>query len=69
MKRYSSHTMTLWSSRSFPTHKEDWEESSRGKSAKSSTKHQPEHGGLQRPDRAITPGATTAIRGIGRKLR
>ena len=41
--------MTLWSSRSFPTLERDWEESSRGKAAKSSTEHQPERGGIQRP--------------------
>ena len=69
MKRYSSHTMAFWNSRSFPTLKRDWEESSRGKAAKSSTKHQSERGGLQRPDRAITPRATTTIRGIERNLR
>ena len=45
------------------------EESSREKDAKSFTKHQPKRGGLQRPDRAVTPGANTTIRGIGRKLR
>jgi len=31
MKRYSSHTMAFWSSRSFLTLKEDWEESSEGR--------------------------------------
>ena len=41
--------MTLWSSRSFPTLERDWEESSRGKAAKSSMEHQPERGGIQRP--------------------
>jgi len=68
MKRYSSHTMALWSSRSFLTLEEDWEGSSRVKAAKSSTKHQFEHGGIQRLDRAVTPGATTTIRGIEHNL-
>jgi len=40
-----------------------------GKAAKSSTKHQSEHGGIQRPDRAITHVATTTICGIERNLR
>ena len=35
----------------------------------SSTKHQSEHDGLQRPDRAITSRATTTNHGIGRTLR
>jgi len=69
MKRYSSHIMALWSNSTFPTLERDWEESSRGKAAKSSKKHQPEHGGIQRLDRAITPGATTTIRGIEHNLR
>jgi len=68
MKRYSNHTTAHWSSRSSPTVEEDWEENSWGKATKSSMKHQPEHGRLQRPDRAVTPGATTTIYRIGRKL-
>ena len=40
-----------------------------GEPAKSSTKHQPERGGLQKPYRAVTSGATTTIHRIGRKLR
>ena len=61
--------MTLWSSRSFPTLERDWEESSRGKAAKSSMEHQPERGGIQRPYRAITSRATTTNHRIGRNLR
>jgi len=68
MKGYSSHTMALWSSRSFLTLEEDSKESSWGKAAKSSTKYQPKCGGLQWPDRAVTIGDTTTIRGIGHKL-
>ena len=45
--------MALWSSRSFLTLEEDWEESSQGKAAKSSMKHQSEHGGIQRPNRVV----------------
>jgi hypothetical protein len=41
--------------------KKYWEKGSWEKAAKSSTKHQPKRGGLQRPDRAVTPGATTTI--------
>jgi len=53
MKIYSTHIMALWSSRSFLTLEEDWEESSQGKAAKSSMKHQSEHGGIQRPNRVV----------------
>ena len=35
---------------------------------KSSMKQQPECGGIQRPNKAVTPVATTTIYGIGRKL-
>jgi len=69
MKRYSSHTMALWSNSTFLTLKRDREESSQGKAAKSSTKHQSERGGIQKPNRAVTPGATTIICRIERNLR
>jgi len=69
MKRYSNHTMALWSNNTFPTLEEDWKESSQGKATKSSTKHQSERGGIQRPDRSVTPGATTTIHGTERNLR
>jgi len=69
MKRYNSHTMALWSNTTFSTLERDWEESSRKKAAKSSMKHQSECGAIQRPDRAITPGATTTICGIERNLK
>jgi hypothetical protein len=55
MKRYNSLKMALLSNSTFLTLKRDWEESSWGKAAKSSMKHQPEHGGIQRRDRAVTP--------------
>jgi len=61
--------MALWSNSTFLTLKRDWEESSQGNVAKSSTKHQSKHGGIQRPDRAVTPGASTNIHGIEGNLR
>jgi len=69
MKRYSSHTMALWNSRSFPTLKRDWEESSRGKAAKSSTKTSIQTWWITKASHGVTPRATTTICEIERNLR